>query len=293
MKGTSVLWKAVMMAAFAVGPVRAQEAGDLAQIRERNQLRHLGIPYAHFNTGTGEGLSVELMQRFADFLGVEYVYVPTEWSTVIGDLTGTTVKPTGDDVERIGTCEVKGDVIANGFTILPWREKVVAFSKPTFPTQVWLVVPSESPVSPIEPTGDEALDILATKQVMEGLSVLGKAGTCLDPSLYDVSECGAEERNFSGGLNDLAPALLQGEADTLLLDVPDSLVALVKWPGRIKVIGPMSEQQEMGVAFRQESQELLNAFNGFLRSCMADGSYVELVRKYYPDVFSYYPVFFQ
>ena len=35
-------------------------ADDLREIRERGVLRHLGVPYANFVTGSGDGLDVEI-----------------------------------------------------------------------------------------------------------------------------------------------------------------------------------------------------------------------------------------
>ncbi len=75
---------------------------DLDAVREAGVLRHLSIPYAHFDTGTGEGMDVELMRMFAAHLGVDYAYVQTEFGTVIGDLTGESVRPSGNDVEVLG-----------------------------------------------------------------------------------------------------------------------------------------------------------------------------------------------
>ena len=46
-------------------------AADLAEIKARGELRHLGIHYANFVTGTGDGFDVELVQGFARHLGVK------------------------------------------------------------------------------------------------------------------------------------------------------------------------------------------------------------------------------
>ena len=151
-----------MITAFCL-LVTSVYAGDLAEIRQRGVLRHLGIPYAHFvrNTTKGlDGLDVELMQLFAAHLGVEYQWVQTSWSEVFGDLTGQKVQPTKDNgVEVIGETTVRGDIIANGLTILEWRMQVVQFSNPTFPTGVWLIARADSPIKPIEPSGDIETDI--------------------------------------------------------------------------------------------------------------------------------------
>jgi ABC-type amino acid transport substrate-binding protein len=49
----------------------------------------------------------------------------------------------------------------------------------------------------------------------------------------------------------------------------------------------------MGVGFRKDMPELKRAFNAFLSRLQLSGEYQELVRKYYPDVFDYYPDFFR
>ena len=265
---------------------------DLEGVQQRGVLRHLGIPYAGFITGAGDGMDVELMQRFAKHLGVRYEFLTTDWTDIFGDLTGNKVKPKGNDIEFVANVPIKGDVAANGITVLPWREKAVNFSLPTFPNQVWLVARSKSPIKPIKPSGNLDKDIATVKILMKGKSLLGKAGTCLDPSLYNLEEVTNKIALFPGSLNDMAPAIINGETELALLDVPDALVALQKWPGKIKIIGPVSEIQDMAVAFSKDSPELLAEFNRFLDKSKKDGSFVQLAKKYYPFVTNYYPKFF-
>jgi ABC-type amino acid transport substrate-binding protein len=266
-------------------------ADSLDDVKNRGVLRHLGVPYANFVTGAGDGMDVELMQQFAQWLGVDYEYVQTDWSSAIGDLTGETVKFRDGEVERLDKVPIRGDVIANGMTVIPWRREVVLFAEPTFPTQVWLMSRADSPVTPIKPTRSLAQDIVETKSVLGGKTLLGKVDTCLDPALYDMERTGAEISLFAGTLNELAPALLNNESEFTLLDVPDALVALEKWPGSIKVIGPVSEPQDMAPAFRLGDVELHAAFNEFLLKRKADGSFDALVLKYYPFVTDYFPDF--
>jgi ABC-type amino acid transport substrate-binding protein len=266
-------------------------AGGLAEVKKRGVLRHLGVPYANFVTGAGDGMDVELMRAFAAHLGVRYEFVQTDWGQVIGDLTGNQVKSKGNDYEVVGTTPIRGDVIANGMTVIPWRKKVVGFADATFPTQVWLVSRADLPVSPIKPTASLDKDIAATKALMPQHSLLGKTNTCLDPDLYDIKATGAKISLFNGTLNEMAPAIMNGESELTLLDVPDALVALQKWPGEIKVIGPVSEQQEMAPAFRPEDKDLRVAFNRFLKKQKANGEFRRLVLAYYPFVIDYFPDF--
>jgi ABC-type amino acid transport substrate-binding protein len=178
-------------------------------------------------------------------------------------------------------------------TIIPWREKAVDFSIPTFPTQVWLVARADFPLRPIHATGDLKKDIETTKKLLAGHSLLGKIGTCLDPSFYSLENARADIKLYNGSLNEMAPAIINSEAELTLLDVADALVALQKWPGKIKVIGPISETQGMAVAFSKDSPRLRGAFDQFFETCKKNGTYLRMVKKYYQSVFKYYPDFFR
>jgi ABC-type amino acid transport substrate-binding protein len=274
-------------------PVSAVAGADLDEIKKTGVIRHLGVVYANFVTGSGDGLDVELMKLFAQHLGVGYEFVETTWTDAIGDLTGKKVVPKGEHIEITGDTPVKGDVVATGFTILPWRQKVVDYSTPSFPTQIWLVTRSDSELNPIKPSHSVEKDIKAVKALLSGYSVLGIKDTCLDPCLYGVHQTGATTVQFTMTLNALAPAVINSDADTTLLEVPDALTALQKWPGKIKVIGPLSPMQHMAYAFDKKSSRLKEAFNRFFEQRKKDGTYTRLVKKYYPLVFDYYPEFFE
>jgi ABC-type amino acid transport substrate-binding protein len=266
---------------------------DLDEIKAQGVIRHLGVPYANFVTGSGDGMDVEIIQLFAKHLGVRYEYVKTSWESVVADLVGKSVKPMGVEVEIIGDAPVKGDVIANGFTILPWREKVLNFSTPTFPTQIILVAGAKSTLKPIKPSDNIAGDIEAVKRLTKNRTVMGVEKTCLDPSLYRIHEAGAKVKNFTGQIDDLASAAVQGEAETVIMEMPDAFLALRKYPGKIKIIGPLSPMQEMAAGFAKDAPQLLAEFNKFLTQCKKDGTYQQLVKKYYPSAITFYAAFFK
>ena len=268
-------------------------AADLPDIMKKGTLRHLGVPYANFVSGTGDGLDVELIQLFARHIGVHYVYVKTDWPALITDLTGLKFELKQDEIKILGKAPIKGDIIANGFTKLAWRQKLVDFSTPTFPTQVWLVARADSAMQPIHPSDETQQDIASVKLLLNQRTVLGVSDTCTDPSLYNLIEIGATPRLFQGTLNELAPAIINGVAEATILDVPDAMVALEKWPGQIKVIGPISPQQDMGCGFAKSAPLLRAAFNDFFEMCKADGTYGRLLKKYYPSASLYFPKFFE
>ncbi|WP_374242290.1 transporter substrate-binding domain-containing protein [Zoogloea sp.] len=289
-----LICRATLLAAGFMLCLQAAFAQDLDEVRKRGVLRHLGVPYANFVTGSGDGFDVELMQGFARELGVRYEFVQSNWNDVIGDLTGKEIryKPS---VQEIGSRPVRGDVIANGMTILPPRLKLLDFSEPTFPSAVWLLARPDVAVTPIKPSGNREQDIKATKARMGVGTTFVMDNSCLDPTLYDLEGKGLKLKRFTGStnINDVVPAMLKGESDMTLLDVPDVLVALELWPGKIKVVGPISEEQRMAAGFRKESPELRKAFNAYLARLKADGTYMRLVKKYFRVAPRYLPEFFR
>lgn len=290
-------WKMVTKAfgiclVFFLSFLASSYGADLQEIQKRGVLLHIGVPYANFVTGSGDGLDVELMKLFARHIGVGYQYVPSNWTDVIADLTGKRFAFEGNNVRVVAEVPVRGDIIANGMTILPRWRKVVSFGIPTFPTQVWLVSRHDSSLSPISPSGDLARDIATVRSLLKDRDVLGIAETCIDPDLYQLREAGARIRCFSGKLNEAAPAIINGEAELTLLEVTDSIIALEKWPGKLKVIGPISPMQVMSCAFAPEAEALRQSFNAFFDQISKDGTYLQLVRKYYPTAPAHFPEFF-
>ncbi|NEX19487.1 transporter substrate-binding domain-containing protein [Thiorhodococcus mannitoliphagus] len=269
-------------------------AADLPEIQARGELRHLGIRYANFVTGTGDGFDVELIQGFAGYLGVAYRLVYSDFYSVIRDLLGKNVVRSGDRVTLEGDYPVKGDMIATGFTVLPWREQVLLYSEPTFPSQVMLIARADSPIQPIKGSDDLLKDIQETKELIGKRSLLVMEKTCLDPANYGLKGRGIELRAYtkSTNINEMVPALLHLDADLSLLDVPDLMLDMQKWSGTFKVIGPISEEQALAAAFPKDAPQLRDAFNVYLQQIKTDGTYDRLVNKYYPGVKRYFPAFF-
>ena len=283
-----------IVAAIAICMATQAWAADLKEIKARGEIRHLGIKYANFVTGAGDGFDVELVQGFARHIGVKYQLVYTDFYNVIRDLLGKDVVRRGDEVALEGQYPVKGDIVATGFTVLPWREKVLLYSVPTFPSQVLLIARAESAYTPIKGGPNLSKDIVETKSILGTKSLLVMERTCLDPANYGLKGKGIDLKAYtkSANLNEMVPALLNKDADFTLLDVPDAVLDLQKWAGKIKVIGPISKEQELAAAFPKSSPELRDAFNEYLRRIRADGTYDRLVNKYYPGIRRYFPGFF-
>lgn len=276
-------------------------AMDLEGIKQQGVLRHIGVPYANFvsyiqkdNFQSLSGLDVDLVKGFAASLGVEYQFVPAKWNNAIGKLTGQHAQFKNNQTIFGDACAIEGDIIANGVTILDWRTKLADFSNDYFPSAVWLVARSDSTLQPINPSSSINKDINTVKKLIKGKDVLAMEHSCLDPNLYDLYDTGANVilPHTEQKLSEMVPAIMNKDAESTLLDVADTLIALEKWPGEIKVIGPVSQEQRMGAVFRKDSPELRKAFNQYLDDIKKDGSYLKLVEKHYPSVSYFYSAYF-
>ena len=274
--------------------VTSSWAADLVEIKQRGEIRHIGIRYANFVTGAGDGLDVELMQGFAKRIGVSYKLVYSDFYSVIRDLLGKDVVRKDGEVTLTGDYPVKGDVISTGFTMLPWREAILLYSDPVLPSQVLLVAPAESELQPIEDGADLAADIAKTRQAIGSRSVLVMERPCLDPTNYGLVNVGLDLKSYnkSANLNEMVPAMLNKEAELTLLDVPDAILDLRKWAGRIKILGPISGRQMLATAFPKDAPALRDEFNAYLSDIKASGVYDRLVDKYYPGIRRFFPEFF-
>lgn len=269
-------------------------AADLSEIKQRGVIRHLGVRYANFVTGSGDGLDVDLMKGFAKHIGVKYQLVYSDFYSVTEDLLGKKVKVNNGIATLEGDRPIRGDVISTGFTRLPWREQILLFSAPVFPSQVVLIAPAQSDLKPISPSKTLQEDIKNTKSMIGKRSVLVMERTCLDPSNYGLKGVGIELRSYakSTNINEMVPAMLNGDAELSLLDVPDLMLDLKKWAGQFKVIGPVSEEQVLATAFPKDAIDLKNEFNKYLASLKRSGQYDQLVDKYYPGIRVYFNDFF-
>ncbi|MFT7052847.1 MAG: membrane-bound lytic murein transglycosylase MltF [Psychromonas sp.] len=276
-------------------------ARDLQEVKAAGVLRHIGIPYANFVTispADGKlnegGLDVDIIRGFAVYLGVEYQFVIGRSDNVYGLLTGQNAQYTDHKIVFGKQEKIQGDLIADGVTILDWRKNIVDFSDDYFPAGIWLFARSDSTLQPIIPSGSILEDIEQVKKQLNGREVLGRKHSSLDPALYHLKATGAQilDSRYDQRPDEMVLSIIKNSAETTLVDVVDGLTALATWSGAIKAIGPISEAQRMAVVFPKSSPKLRQAFNTYLKKIRADGRFNKMVKKHYPEIFNFYPVYF-
>lgn len=271
---------------FLLSP--AANGVTLEEIRQRGTLLHLAVPYAKFANNNAEGLDCALIKRFAKHLGVSYQLVPTDWPYAISDLTGHDPNDTSSLPSQ-----VKGDLLACGFTMLDYRRQYVLFSPPTFTAQVWLIATRKSDTRPITPTGDLQQDIKKTHAKIKGKTVVGISNTCIDVTLFpELLIAGANTCNLAAGALTTPYRLISSEYDFMLIESTNALFVLSSWPFDFKIIGPVSPPKPLGVAFAPDSTELHKEFSSFFKQLWKSGKYEQLANNYYHTQVSAMKTFF-
>ncbi|MFC0269744.1 transporter substrate-binding domain-containing protein [Kushneria aurantia] len=222
-------------------------------------------------------------------IGVDVPYVPMEYRTPDGELTGFDIElgnalceqaklqcswvEQGWDGIIPGLLARRYDAIMSSMTINDERRQQVLFSDPYIvPPSAWFV-PDDSSI-----TG-------TSQQDMEGANIGVQRGTVQDSYVTDNYGDVANIQRYASA-DDVAVDMDTGRLDAAFLDYPTGEAALVD-EGNYKTIGEMlTEPKEyfgegFGIAFRQRDEALADKFNQALETLRDNGTYDQLHDKYF------------
>ena len=226
-------------------------------------------------------------------IGVDVPYVPMEYRTPEGDLTGFDIDLGNAMCEEIGvTCEwieqewdgiIPGllsrnyDAVMSSMTINDERRQQVLFSDPyiTMPS-AWFA-PSNLDISE------------ANEETLEGLTIGVQRGTLQDNYVTDNYSSVADISRYSTA-DDMVLDLDAQRLDIVFLDFPIGQSTLVEnEDGNYTIVGEqISEPKEyfgdgFGIAFRQRDEALAEKFNEALATLKEDGTYDEIHARYFGE----------
>lgn len=226
-------------------------------------------------------------------IGVDVPYVPMEYRTPEGDLTGFDIDLGNAMCEEIGvTCEwieqewdgiIPGllsrnyDAVMSSMTINDERRQQVLFSDPyiTMPS-AWFA-PSNLDISE------------ANEESLEGLTIGVQRGTLQDNYVTDNYSSVADISRYSTA-DDMVLDLDAQRLDIVFLDFPIGQSTLVEnEDGDYTIVGEqISEPKEyfgdgFGIAFRQRDEALAEKFNEALATLKEDGTYDEIHARYFGE----------
>lgn len=238
-------------AADHMGAIRAR--GELVMITFPHQLSSfvrtnlelgptpkLGTP-DHFI-----GIDVDVMVRFAEFLGVRLMVrrvSEPSYAALIPDLLAG-----------------QGDILASSLSITEERLKLVDFSDPYYHNYPVVVVPEDSPIESIADLDDKMASTIPGSSHEEFLAELGVSREWLVPVSFR-SEC--------------YYALTEGQADYTLVDMSSARHVLPRMKG-LKVAFRLPEDDYYGFALPPGSN-LLEPLNRFLGEMKSSGQMEEII----------------
>jgi polar amino acid transport system substrate-binding protein len=217
------------------------------------------VPYEFFKDGQIVGYDVDILNKFADKLGVKVKLVDTEWNGIIPALLAK-----------------KFDAILSGMTITKERSQKLNFAMPyAEATNVILVRANDDSIKTAEDLSGKKVGAQISsagdkvaKEFQEVLKSKGKAGYS-DYKLYD---------HYPEAYVDLT----NGRTDGVVNSLSTLAIVMKEQPGKYKTVrGIQSLKAYFGMAFRKEDTEFLKFANEQFAEMKKNGELAALQIKWF------------
>lgn len=207
-------------------------------------------------SGKWIGFDPEMMEAFANSLGVKLLMLDTKWDGIIPSLL-------------TGKC----DVIASSMAKTKEREKAVAFSDAYYQNRFLIAMKDTAE----NRNNYKILDDLNRKEV----KVAVKTGSAPDLYLQSTKKLSKAQILQFDADADTVNAVLGGRSHAFIYDTPYVKLAALNNPGKIYVIPESFNGDEFGIASRKKDIDLVKKFNSFLINWKKDGGYDKAMKYYF------------
>lgn len=215
-------------------------------------------PYEYLENGKMVGFDIELMDAIGEELGYEIV-----WSNMSFDglLPALQMK--------------KIDAVIAGMGQTPERQKAVTFSMPYLFIEGghYVLVAENSP--------------LTKKEELKGKQVGVQIGTVQEELTINVGGIPKLYDSWTGALMDLK----NGKVDAVIIADISAEEYLKNLDGIKKIDIIFDTKPGASVAFRKGNTEMAEKFNKALLELDAEGKYLEILKKYFPDKLDNYAAY--
>lgn len=198
------------------------------------------------------GFDIDMATEAAKRMGVKAVFKPIQWDGIILSLNNKDI-----------------DVIWNGLTITPKREKQISISKPYLENKQIIVVKNSSTI--------KGKSDLAQKKV--GLQLGSSSETALTSDAV-VSKTLKETKKYNNNTEALMD-LNTGRIDAVVIDEVVGRYYTAKKPGVYKILNENFGTEQYGVGLRKNDKTFLNELNKTLDAMKADGSADKISEKWF------------
>lgn len=163
------------------------------------------------------------------------------------------------------------DIVAAGMNKEdPERQKQVDFSDSYYDSQLFVAVPIDNET--ITGIDDLSPDMKVAAQT-------GTTGAAKVQELYEEGKI--KEAVILDGLDTCMMQLINGDVAAVINDKPVTETYMNKQPNKIKMVGEALNAESYGFAVQKGNEELLNKINAGLANLIADGTYDELIEKWF------------
>jgi polar amino acid transport system substrate-binding protein len=227
------------------------------------------IPYPPFEfedaAGAMTGFDVELMNEIADRLDLRPSWVDADLDTILPALE----RKRFDVVASAVTAYAAEGTAA--YAVTRHRAEVVAFTEPYFDTLQSLTVNQEKTPTLTSVDQLKAGDRIGAQRERTGASWAAE----------NLGSRGVDLVRFVN-LAEMYDALDAGQLVGVVADLPVSLDAVESRPS-LNVVQQISTAEQYAFAVNEQNTALLGAIDGALKDMLADGTYVRIFGKYFPE----------
>lgn len=213
-------------------------------------------PMGFREEGTNEivGFDIDLAKAAAEKMGVEVKFQPVIWDTI------------GEELNNGGI-----DLIWNGLTITPARQKQMAFTKPYIANQQIIVVKKGSAVTDKKAMAGKKIGIQAGSSAIEAVEK--------DEATFKSF---GELVQFDNNVDALMD-LTAGRVDAVVLDEIVGRYYIAKKPGQFEILQENFGAEDYGIGLRKDDKAFLAELQKALDDMKADGTSAEISKKWFGE----------
>lgn len=207
-------------------------------------------------SGRWLGLDVDMMEAYAESIGVHLVMLDTKWDGIIPSLLS-------------GKC----DAVASSMAKTKEREKAVAFSNSYYENKFLIAfknsIQNRQKFSSLESFNNPLVTLAV------------KTGSSPDLFLQDSKMFDKAKILKFDADADTVGAVLNAKADAFIYDTPYVKLATLHYPEKLYIFPQGFNGDHFAVAFRKSDGDLVENFNTFLTRWKSQDAYSALLKYYF------------
>lgn len=210
-------------------------------------------PLGFTENGVVTGFDVDIAKEVAKRLGVEAVFQIIDWDAKVLELNSKSI-----------------DVIWNGLTITPEREKEILFSKPYFDNRIVILTKSGSTVD----------SIAALTGLKVGVELQSSGQGALEKSTVFAN---LKEMVKYSSMSEAILDLNAGGIDAIVADEIYARYAVSKSPSNYRIAKEVFNSENYGIGFRLTDVTLRDKIDKIIDAIAADGTGSAISKKWFGE----------